>query len=704
MIGFKKIGWGSILTALAVFSVIAIPAAAQYDIYDLGSNVTTQDIQADNTNTVHIVWTLGSVLYYGKIVDNAITGKEQVATGINTIFWRPYVSVQPDGNSVHIAWATGGMGNRLMHSWKTGGGWQTEMVLQVPSSQWLTQPTCAIDSSDIVHCMFVIWNNVGSDQWSTIFYMRKLANGQWESERQFTPQTPEHKHPMLFVDSSGRVHATWDIAGKLGSDSYDAYYCTAPSGGKLAYANTVKLPKKSDCDVNSYGDLYVDRDGVVHRAIGGWSNGQQKMCIDHTKKPVGGNFQTPTRASIGFLSLGGGDPVPAVVASEDGKVVVAWGQIGSNGSNTVQASFYDPDARAWSLNTIDPAAGIPNGANSYRVALTRTDTHIFCVWRGGNGHLKLFVLPIDGSEPPPPEGEDPVAIFTATPTSGALPLVVTFDGSASYDPDGTIISYDWDFGDEGIASGEIVTHTYTTNGTFRASLIVTDNDGNTGDSSGDIQVGNPSQPPVADFSFTPSTGISPCEIAFDGGSSRDPDGTIVDYSWNFGDGNRGSGQTARHTYTRWGTFSVSLTVLDNSGGSASKVRDIEIRRLFQPLSIRWESHKDESLFQTRFVSNVSWERNPANDSLGVQIVLHRIWRKKTGESNLAFKLIGEVTADVYSYIDKDAGSDNAYFYTVTVRDSQGHESPIGGGGGSASLIQPTKDSRPLFRRDKLGDK
>ncbi len=86
--------------------------------------------------------------------------------------------------------------------------------------------------------------------------------------------------------------------------------------------------------------------------------------------------------------------MPAVVASEDGRVIVAWGQIGSDGSNTVQASFYDPGTRAWSIYTIDPAAGIPTTPNAYRVAMTRTDTQMFGVWRGSNSYLKLFVLPI----------------------------------------------------------------------------------------------------------------------------------------------------------------------------------------------------------------------------------------------------------------------------------------------------------------------
>jgi len=706
----KSSNCAALISGLAIILLlgIAVRAAAQYDIYDLGYTVRTQDIQADNANNVHIAWTDRGVLYYGKIVNNAISGKVEVASGIETSMWRPYVSVQPDGGSVHIAWTTTGFGNMLMHSWKTTGGWTTEHLLTVPKAQKLSQATCAIDSSGIVHVMFVIWNNVRTDDWATVFYMRKLAGGKWESKQQFIPYNVEYKHPMLIVDSRGRVHATWTLQGKFGSDAYEAYYCTAPSGGKLSYTDMVKLPKKADSDVNGYGELYVDHDGVVHRSIGGWSDAKQKMCLDHTKKPVGGCFETPTRPSIGFLNVAT-DPIPVVVANEDGIAIVAWGEIGSDGSNTVKASFYDPGKRAWSLHTIDPAAGIPTGAYSYRVAMTRTNKQLFAVWRGSNGYLKLLVSaldvtpPPDTPPPPPPQGA-PVAVLVATSTSGAAPLTVNFDGSASYDSDGGIVSYDWDFGDGGTAAGAIVSYTYTSSGTFRPRLTVTDNDGLTDSASEVIQVSKPNQPPVADFEFTPITGIYPCEIAFDGGPSRDPDGTIVQYIWNFGDGGRGSGRVARHTYTRWGTFSVSLTVRDDSGASAHKVRNIEILRLFQPLNIRWETHQDESLFQTRYVNEVSWERNPANDSLGVQIVLHRIWRKKTGESDLAFKLIGELTGDIYSYTDKDAGSDNTYVYTVTVRDSQGRESPIVGGGGNSILIQPSNDFRPFLKRNKLGEK
>ena len=394
----KKTGLRLILTTLAILSVMAIPAAAQYLIYDLGPDVTvvTQDIRADNTNAVHLVWTNRGVLYYGRIVNNAMTGKVQVATGVSTRFWRPYVSVRPDGKSVNVAWCQGGgNGNKLMHSWRDSTGrWRTQTVYQASSTKQLSMPACAVDGAGQVHVLFGVFNNVKNDMWFTIYYKKRAAGGAWGALQAFAPKFPEHTFPMMFTDSTGRVHATWCIVGKMGADKNDAYYCTAPSGGKLSYASKVKIPKGPELTLNGFGEIYVDRNGVVHRSIGGWSGPLQKMCIDHSKKLPGGSFSVPTRASIDFLDLGHCDPVPAVVAAEDGTAVVAWGQVGTDGSNEVKASFYDPVRRTWTLNTVDPAAGIPEQEGAYRVAMTRTDTDLYGVWRASTGHLMLFVMPV----------------------------------------------------------------------------------------------------------------------------------------------------------------------------------------------------------------------------------------------------------------------------------------------------------------------
>ncbi len=74
----------------------------------------------------------------------------------------------------------------------------------------------------------------------------------------------------------------------------------------------------------------------------------------------------------------------------------------------------------------------------------------------------------------------PIAIATAAPTSGEVPLTVTFDGTGSFDPDGTIASYHWDFGDGTEASTATAEHTYTAEGVYHAILTVTDNIGHVG--------------------------------------------------------------------------------------------------------------------------------------------------------------------------------------------------------------------------------
>jgi hypothetical protein len=102
----------------------------------------------------------------------------------------------------------------------------------------------------------------------------------------------------------------------------------------------------------------------------------------------------PTRASIDFLDLGACDPVPDVVAAEDGSAVVAWGHVKEDGSNEVMASFYNPATQTWDLTTIDPAAGIPAKEGAYRVAMARTETELYGVWRAATGHLHLIVIPI----------------------------------------------------------------------------------------------------------------------------------------------------------------------------------------------------------------------------------------------------------------------------------------------------------------------
>jgi parallel beta-helix repeat protein len=74
----------------------------------------------------------------------------------------------------------------------------------------------------------------------------------------------------------------------------------------------------------------------------------------------------------------------------------------------------------------------------------------------------------------------PVAVAAANPESGNAPLTVQFNSDGSYDPDGTITAYAWDFGDGGTSSEANPSHTYSDAGTYRATLTITDDDSATG--------------------------------------------------------------------------------------------------------------------------------------------------------------------------------------------------------------------------------
>ena len=71
----------------------------------------------------------------------------------------------------------------------------------------------------------------------------------------------------------------------------------------------------------------------------------------------------------------------------------------------------------------------------------------------------------------------PIANFTYSPEKTVVNETITFDASSSYDPDGYIVSYEWDFGDGNTGTGEVITHSYSSAGDYTVNLTVTDNDG-----------------------------------------------------------------------------------------------------------------------------------------------------------------------------------------------------------------------------------
>lgn len=170
----------------------------------------------------------------------------------------------------------------------------------------------------------------------------------------------------------------------------------------------------------------------------------------------------------------------------------------------------------------------------------------------------------------------PVAVASANSEGGNTPLAVTFSSAGSTDLDGSIASYAWDFGDGATSTSANPQHTYTVPGNYVVSLTVTDNLGVSTTNTVSLVVTAPNILPVAKFIVTPPTGPAPLDVVLTSDGSYDPDGAIGNRQWNFSDGGDYFGNTAYHTFSRAGTFTVKLTVFDDRGGQGITTQTVVV--------------------------------------------------------------------------------------------------------------------------------
>jgi PKD repeat protein len=183
----------------------------------------------------------------------------------------------------------------------------------------------------------------------------------------------------------------------------------------------------------------------------------------------------------------------------------------------------------------------------------------------------------------------PVAHFVFSPSEGECPLTVQFDAESSYDPDGYLTSWQWDFGDGQDGSGTEVSHVFDTPGVYSVSVSVRDNLRAKSSYSSDIVALEPNEAPVARFSATPTQGEAPLTVQFDASASHDSDGNITIWDWSFGDGYTGVGPIVSHRYGSLGTFTVQLLVTDDRGKSATGTTTIRVTvRQTIERHYRWE--------------------------------------------------------------------------------------------------------------------
>jgi len=170
---------------------------------------------------------------------------------------------------------------------------------------------------------------------------------------------------------------------------------------------------------------------------------------------------------------------------------------------------------------------------------------------------------------------------------------VIFSATGSYDLQGDIVSYHWEFGDGKTGTGETVQHTYIQGDYYVVTLTVTDESGEMAQTNLGMNV-QPGQSVCGDDSPSCGSDIQPLAIitskyfsctsngqvgdpiTLDGAASRPAVGSMVSYHWDFGDGSTGTGVSVSHVYSTPWTYIITLTVVDEGGGIGTAIGSISI--------------------------------------------------------------------------------------------------------------------------------
>ncbi|AIJ06361.1 PKD domain containing protein [Methanocaldococcus bathoardescens] len=174
-----------------------------------------------------------------------------------------------------------------------------------------------------------------------------------------------------------------------------------------------------------------------------------------------------------------------------------------------------------------------------------------------------------------------------SPSTAKVNTIINFADKSVSNP-GSIVKWFWDFGDGTTSNEKNPSHKYSREGVYTVTLTVWNDVGVSDKISKTILIrGETNYPPIAKFNFT----INGLNVTFDASSSYDIDGNIVKYIWDFGDGYKinTTTPTISYKYDKSGTYTVKLTVIDDSGNIDSTVRfvsvGIEEKSIPIPLSI-----------------------------------------------------------------------------------------------------------------------
>ncbi len=283
-------------------------------------------------------------------------------------------------------------------------------------------------------------------------------------------------------------------------------------------------------------------------------------------------------------------------------------------------------------------------------------------------------------------GVPTVTVNSPTPNPADTGQMITVTFTVTSTATVTGISVNWGDGttpDSLAGTATSDTHIYSSTGNAKSqSFTITVTATNTaGPGSGTTTEMVNDRPPVSSFTFNPTNPSAGQTVSFDATGSADPDGTITNYAWDFGDGTSGTGATPTHAYNPASTmsFTVMLTVTDNSGntGSSSQSVTVIVTAVSPP---------------TVSITNVS--PNPASTGQMVTLTF-TVSSTATvtgitvnwGDGTTLDSQPGTATSDTHSYANTGNAMSQAFTITVTATNI--------GGPGTATTTERVNDRSPL---------
>ena len=386
--------------------------------------------------------------------------------------------------------------------------------------------------------------------------------------------------------------------------------------GKTTAGGTIQTPSPVMETIDPPAGITSIAPATVHA-------GQQATI---TIQAVNANFaQGVTTASFGpGISVGGGTfgaagPV-TVTGGNSATASISVDPAAATGARTVSIATDDQTAAAINAVAVEAAlippvanAGGPySGYATQSIAFTSTgssDPHglaLTYAWDFGDGATSpvaspshayskagTYTVKLTVSDSTGLSGSATTKATIATlgapvaniggPYSGQTGQSIPFDASASTDPNKSVLTFGWNFGDGSQGSGATAKHSYDQAGKFIVTLTLTDTYNQTATATTTATITHPAQSPVANAGG-PYTGFSGSAVAFSGGASTDPNNLVPTYAWDFGDGAQGSGVSPSHAYSKAGTYTVKLTVSDSTGLSGSANTTANISTLSAPVA------------------------------------------------------------------------------------------------------------------------